>query len=47
MPASIQAYLKEKEAEIELYKTISPELRPFYKGLVDKYYNALKQGSSN
>jgi hypothetical protein len=45
MPASIQAYLKEKEAEIELYKSISPELRPFYKGLVDKYYNALKAGN--
>jgi len=47
MPPSIKAYLKEREAEIESYKTISPDLRPFYKSLVDKYYNALKDGTFN
>ncbi len=47
LPPSIKEYLKEKEAEIELYKTISPELRPFYRGLVDKYYNELKSKKTN
>ena len=47
MPPSIKAYLKERESEIELYKTVSPDLKPFYKTLVDKYYNALKDGTFN
>ena len=42
LPPSLQDYLKKREAEIEMYKSISPELRPYYKYLVDKYYKALK-----
>jgi hypothetical protein len=42
LPQSLQDYLKKREAEIEMYKSISPELRPYYKYLVDKYYKALK-----
>ncbi len=43
LPPNIQEYLKKKEAELELYKKVSPELRPYYKQLVDKYYDALKK----
>jgi len=42
LPVALQEYLKEKEAEIEMYKKVSPSLRPFYKQLVDEYYKALK-----
>lgn len=44
LPPSLQEYLKKREAEIEMYKSISPELRPYYKYLVDEYYKALKSG---
>jgi hypothetical protein len=43
LPPSLKAYLKEREAEIEMYKTISPSLKPYYKYLVDEYYKALKE----
>lgn len=42
-PPSLEAYLKQRRADVELYKTISPELRPYYKHLVEKYYEALKK----
>lgn len=42
LPPALQDYLKEREAEIEMYKKVSPSLRPFYKQLVDEYYKALK-----
>lgn len=42
LPPALQEYLKEREAEIEMYKKVSPALRPFYKQLVDEYYRALK-----
>jgi hypothetical protein len=42
LPIALQEYLKEKEAEVEMYKKVSPSLKPFYKQLVDEYYKALK-----
>ncbi len=42
LPPALQEYLKEREAEVEMYKKVSPALRPFYKQLVDEYYKALK-----
>ena len=42
LPPSLEKYLKEREAEIELYQKVSPELRPYYKALVEEYYKALK-----
>jgi len=47
LPPSVQQYLKERKADVELFKTMSPDLRPFYKGLVDKYYNSFKKETSN
>jgi len=44
LPPSLQEYLKEREAEVEMYKSVSPALRPYYKSLVDQYYKALKAG---
>jgi len=43
LPPALKEYLKEREAEIEMYKKVSPSLRPYYKKLVDEYYRALKK----
>ena len=43
LPPSLKEYLKKREAEVELYKTISPSLRPYYKYLVDEYFRELKR----
>lgn len=43
VPASLEEYLKQRESEIDVYKTISPELRSYYKALVEKYYQRLKE----
>jgi hypothetical protein len=43
LPPALQDYLKKREAEIEMYKTISPSLKPYYRYLVDEYYKALKK----
>ena len=42
MPPSLEEYIKKREAEIEMYKTVSPSLRPYYKMLVEEYYKSLK-----
>ena len=42
IPPSIQEYLKKREAELEIYKTVSPSLKPFYRSLVDQYQQILK-----
>jgi hypothetical protein len=42
LPPAIQEYLKKRQAEIDMYKTVSPNLRPYYKRLVDDYYKSLK-----
>jgi hypothetical protein len=42
IPPSLQEYLKKRQAETEMYKTVSPALRPYYKTLVDDYYKSLK-----
>lgn len=43
MPPSMEEYLKKREAEIDLYKSVSPSLRPYYKMLVEEYFNSLKE----
>lgn len=42
MPPSLEEYIKKREAEIEMFKTVSPSLRPYYKMLVEEYYKSLK-----
>ena len=41
LPPSLEEYLKKREAEIELYRTVSPSLKPYYKMLVEEYYKSL------
>ena len=42
MPPSLQEYIKKRDAEIDLYKSVSPALRPYYKILVEQYFDSLK-----
>jgi hypothetical protein len=42
MPPSLEEYIKQREAEIEMYKSVSPSLKPYYKNLVEDYYKSLK-----
>jgi hypothetical protein len=43
-PKALDEYIKKRQAEIELYKSVSPSLNPYYKTLVEEYYNSLKGG---
>jgi len=42
MPAALKEYLKKKEAEVEMFKNVSPSLKQYYRTLVNDYYKALK-----
>ncbi len=42
LPPSVEKYIKEREAQIEPFKTVSPSLKPYYKQLVEEYYKSLK-----
>jgi hypothetical protein len=42
-PPALEEYLKKRQSELDLYKTVSPSLNPFYKKLVDEYYMELKK----
>lgn len=42
MPPSLEEYIKKREAETEMYKTVSPALKPYYKGLVEEYFKTLQ-----
>lgn len=43
LPPSVEEYLKKREAEIEFYRQVSPNLKPYYKFLVEEYYKKLKE----
>lgn len=42
VPPSLEEYIKKREAEIDIYKTVSPSLKPYYKFLVEEYFKSLK-----
>lgn len=42
IPPSLEEYLKKRQQETDMYKTVSPALKPYYKSLVDEYYRSLK-----
>jgi hypothetical protein len=41
-PPNIEEYLKQQNSEVELLKTIPPEMKPFYKNKVNKYLEQIK-----
>jgi hypothetical protein len=42
MPPALEEYLRQRKAEVEQYKTVSPNLKPYYKTLVEQYLNSLQ-----
>jgi len=47
LPEAFEEYLKLKEKEIELLKTVPPKLYPYYKKEVNDYFKRLENESSN
>ncbi len=43
LPPSVEEYIKQREAQIEPFKKVSPALKPYYKQLVEEYYKSLKE----
>ena len=41
LPPSLEEYLKKRQADIEWYKTVPPSLKPFYRKLVESYFESL------
>ena len=41
IPPSIEEYLKSRDAEIQLYKTVPPALKPYYKHLIETYFKSI------
>ncbi len=42
IPPAIEEYIKKREAEIDVFKSVSPALKPYYKFLVEEYFKELK-----
>jgi len=40
-PPSLEEYLKKREAEIQLYKTVPPTLKPYYRLLIESYFKSI------
>ncbi|TVQ50844.1 MAG: DUF4175 family protein [Saprospirales bacterium] len=41
-PPELEEYLRQREAEINFYRSVSPGLSPYYQSLVDEYYRSLR-----
>jgi hypothetical protein len=41
VPNRFEKYINEKKKQIELIKTIPPQLKPYYKEEVNKYYQKI------
>ena len=37
MPPALEEYLKKRRSEVDLFRTVSPALKPYYKQLVEEY----------
>jgi hypothetical protein len=42
LPANLQEYIRQRESEIEMFKRVSPELKPYFQGLVNEYFQSLQ-----
>ena len=41
LPPSLEEYIKQRRAEVERFQRVTPQLRPYYRTLVDEYFRAL------
>lgn len=42
MPPALEEYLRQRKAELDLYRTVNPSLRPYYKNMVEEYQQNMK-----
>ncbi len=42
LPPSLEEYIRQRRAEIEMFKRVTPELKPYFQGLVDEYFRSLR-----
>lgn len=42
MPPALEDYLRKRQAQVDMFKTVSPTLKPYYKNLVENYFDSLK-----
>ncbi|MBK7093626.1 MAG: DUF4175 domain-containing protein [Saprospiraceae bacterium] len=42
LPPAIEKYLKERESQLDIYRSVSPTLKPFYRDLVRDYIEKMK-----
>lgn len=42
LPADLQEYIRKRQAEVEMFKRVSPELKPYFQGLVNEYFQSLQ-----
>jgi hypothetical protein len=40
LPPALEEFLQKRKATLELYRTVPPDLKPFYKNLVEKYFQS-------
>ncbi len=43
LPPALEEYLKRRRAEVDLFRTVSPALKPYYKQLVEEYIKGVGQ----
>ncbi|XZF14464.1 DUF4175 family protein [Chitinophagaceae bacterium MMS25-I14] len=41
IPAELQKYMQDRQKMLDLYKTVPPQLKPYYKDMVEKYYQMI------
>lgn len=41
IPPALEEYLKKRQAELDLWKTVPPDLKPYYRNLVEQYLREL------
>lgn len=41
IPPSLEEYLKQREAEIQLYKTVPPAMKPYYRQMIENYFKSI------
>ena len=42
IPPALEEYLKQRKSEIESFQRVTPELNPYFQGLVDEYFRSLR-----
>ena len=41
IPAELKKYMQDRQQLLELYKTVPPQLKPYYKNMVEQYYQLI------